>query len=70
MVVSYVKWVILTTLEEMVEVFENEEERPIFLEGEEDNNLLFGVDSSGGSGGGRGGDKQMDSKVEPLNWEE
>ena len=56
MVVSYVKEVILITLEEMEKVVENEEEPLVFLEGEEVSNLLIGSSSSGGNRGSEGGD--------------
>lgn len=61
MVVSSIEEVILKTLEELAEAIENEEEPPISLQGEEFNNTLLGLGSSGGSGGeGSGGGRGRD----------
>lgn len=70
-----VEEVILATLEELAEVVENEEEPPVFLQGEEVNNTLLGSGSRGnsggeGNGGGRGKEEPTYSEVESSDLEE
>lgn len=74
-VVSSVEELILTTLEELAEVLENEEKPPIFLEGEEVMNTLLGLGSNGSSGGegnkgGGGIDELTYSDAKPSDSEE
>jgi len=66
-IVSSIEEAILTTLEELAEVVENEEESPVFLKGEEVNNILLGLGSGGGEGSG---DEPTNPEVEPSDSKE